>query len=76
LVDSTLLSPLPQDIDAVPEYEWSDWLALPESKGHVDVINRNIEKGLPCGSADFVTRLEIFAKRSLGYRPQGRPNKG
>ncbi|MDX2426869.1 MAG: transposase [Cycloclasticus sp.] len=76
LVDSSLLSPLPQEYKTVSSEEWSDWLALPESKETVEVVHRNTEKGLPCGSVDFIDRLERLAKRSLHYRPQGRPNKG
>jgi len=76
LVESTLLSPLPQEHKVVSPDEWSDWLAQAESKERVGVINRNIEKGLPCGSDDFIIRLEQLTKRTLHYRPQGRPNKG
>jgi hypothetical protein len=44
-----------------------------------DIIQRNIEKGLPCGSDNFIDGLERIAKRKLRYKPQGRPfkdNKG
>ncbi|MBL4886778.1 MAG: transposase [Planctomycetaceae bacterium] len=76
LADSALLTPLPQEYKPVSSEEWSDWLALPESKGIIDLINRNIEKGLPCGSDNFIARLEVLANRSLQYRPQGRPING
>ena len=76
LAESKLLIPLPQEYKSVSSEEWSSWLALPEIKGTVDIINRNIEKGLPCGSDSFIAQLELLSKRSLQYRPQGRPNKG
>jgi len=37
------------------------------------VIRRNIDKGLPCGSASFLKKMEKQAGRALQYRPQGRP---
>ena len=76
LAESKLLTPLPQEYKSVSSEEWSSWLALPEIKGTVDIINRNIEKGLPCGSDIFIAQLELLSKRPLQYRPQGRPNKG
>jgi len=75
-VGSTLLTPLPQEYKVVSPDEWSGWLALAESKERIGVISRNTEKGLPCGSEDFIIRLEQLTKRTLHYRPQGRPNKG
>ncbi len=36
-------------------------------------FTRNINKGLPCGSAKLVRRLEKLAGRMLTYRPRGRP---
>jgi len=42
------------------------------------LLRRNVEKGLPCGSEQFVASLEKLARRVLWFRPQGRPvnNKG
>ncbi|PCI69065.1 MAG: transposase [Piscirickettsiaceae bacterium] len=75
LTSSKVLTPLPQVFKPVSSEAWSDWLALPESKGTIDLINRHIEKGLPCGSDDFIAQLERLAKRPLRFRSQGRPNK-
>ncbi len=75
LQENTLLAPLLGSLKGIPQYEWSSWLALSENQGMVDIIQRNIEKGLPCGDDGFLDRLEAIAKRSLRYKPQGRPVK-
>jgi len=55
--------------------DWSGWLAEADDPGKLSVIRRNVEKGLPCGSDAFLKKLEKIAKRTLKYRPQGRPGK-
>ncbi|MDV6345699.1 hypothetical protein [Nitrosomonas sp. Is37] len=35
----------------------------------VDLLRRNIEKGLPCGEENFIRGLEKIADRLLRYRP-------
>ena len=76
LAGSTLLTPLPPEYKTVSSEEWSNWLAMPEGRETIAIINRNIEKGLPCGSNSFIAQLERLSKRPLQFRPQGRPNKG
>lgn len=74
-----LLETLPNSMGGISKEDWSDWLASPESKEVTDIIQRNIEKGLPCGNDNFIDKLERVAKRTLRYKPQGRPfkeNKG
>jgi len=74
-----LLASLPDVMGGISQEAWSEWLALSENQAMTDVIQRNIEKGLPCGSDTFIDKLEGVAKRSLRYKPQGRPfneNKG
>jgi len=61
---------------AVPLHEWSKWLSRPEKEGDINIIRRNVEKGLPCGSEYFIDHLETQTNRQLRYRPQGRPKKG
>jgi hypothetical protein len=51
-------------------------LVSPESNSVTDIIQRNVEKGLPCGNDNFIDKLERVAKRELRYKPQGRPFKG
>jgi len=75
LKQDDLLSSLPADF-AVIEQEWSQWLSLPEATQNIDILRRNIEKDLPCGSDGFIHTLETLTDRNLRYRPQGRPVKG
>jgi hypothetical protein len=42
----------------------------------IAVIRRNIEKGLPCGNEDFISKLEKATDRALTFKPVGRPKKG
>jgi putative transposase len=51
---------------------WSSWLAEADEPKDLEVLRRNVEKGLPCGTENFVRRLEKIAGRSLQYRPTGR----
>jgi len=53
--------------------DWSAWLAEGDEPEHLTVIRRNTDKGLPCGSASFLKKLEKQTGRVLQYRPQGRP---
>lgn len=53
--------------------DWSAWLAEGDESEEIQILRRNVEKGLPCGSASFVQKLGKRAGRGLEYRPQGRP---
>lgn len=75
LKEDSLLAALPASMNGVSQDEWSDWLTLRENTGVTNIIQRNIEKGLPCGDDAFIDSLETSAKRSLRYKPQGRPVK-
>jgi len=59
---------------AILEQEWSEWLALAGDEDSVNILRRNIEKGLPCGDDGFIGKLEKLSGRKLLYRPQGRPS--
>ncbi|RLA23028.1 MAG: transposase [Gammaproteobacteria bacterium] len=72
---SSLLAKLPISLNGVSQDKWAEWLSLVENSDVTNIIQRNIEKGLPCGSDNFIDQLEIVAKRSLRYKPQGRPSK-
>ena len=53
--------------------DWSAWLAEGDAPQQLEVLRRNVDKGLPCGSAKFIQRLEKLAGRTLQFRPRGRP---
>lgn len=53
--------------------DWSAWLAEGDDPNELALVRRNIEKGLPCGSDQFIRKLEKHIGRSLQFQPQGRP---
>ena len=55
--------------------DWSAWLAHGDEPQELEVLRRNADKGLPCGSEKFIHKLEKLTGRGLQYRPQGRPRK-
>ncbi len=55
--------------------DWSAWLAEGDAPQQIEVLRRNVEKGLPCGAEKFIGRLEALARRKLRARPPGRPRK-
>ena len=55
--------------------DWSSWLAEADNPQDLEVLRRNVEKGLPCGTDKFIQDLEKIAGRVLQYRPIGRPKK-
>jgi putative transposase len=55
--------------------DWTSWLSDGDEAEEMQVLRRNIEKGLPCGSESFVQKLGRQVGRLLEHRPQGRPQK-
>jgi putative transposase len=55
--------------------DWSAWLAEGDEPERLDILRRNVDKGLPCGAPAFVRKLEKLTGRALQYRPRGRPRK-
>ena len=53
--------------------DWSAWLGEGDEAEELAVLRRNVDEGLPCGSAAFIGRLEALADRPLRFRPIGRP---
>lgn len=68
VVDQRPRSPLFKGIN-----DWSKWLASGLPGEFVRLIRQNERQNLPCGSTEFVARLERIAGRSLTFRPQGKP---
>jgi hypothetical protein len=56
---------------SIPWYR-SSWLTEGDDLQKVEVLRRNITKGLPCGTHDIFKKLEMMAGRILHYRPHGR----
>ena len=55
--------------------DWSAWLAERDETEELQMLRRNVVKGLPCGSEGFVQKLGRQVGRLLEYRPQGRPKR-
>lgn len=55
--------------------DWSAWLTEGDEPVKLEVLRRNADKGLPCGSEKFIQKLEKLTGRALQYRPRGRPRK-
>jgi len=55
--------------------DWSAWLAEGDEANQLEILRRNVDKGLPCGSERFIRRLETLMGRNLACRPRGRPKK-
>jgi hypothetical protein len=53
----------------------SAWLAEGDEPQTLEILRRNVNKGLRCGSVKFVRRLERLSGRVLAYRPRGRPRE-
>ena len=53
--------------------DWSAWLAEGDEESEINLVRRNVERGLPCGSDSFVNKLSKQAGRNLDFRPRGRP---
>ncbi len=53
--------------------DWSAWLAEGDEPQALEVLRRNVERGLPCGAPKFIQKLERLTGRQLQYRPRGRP---
>jgi putative transposase len=55
--------------------DWAAWLGEGDEPQRLEILRRNVEKGLPCGSEKFIQKLEKLTGRALQYRPRGRPKK-
>jgi hypothetical protein len=55
--------------------DWSMWLGESGKEEEINILRRNTQKGLPCGGDSFIVEMEKKLKRSLRFRPPGRPRK-
>jgi hypothetical protein len=69
----TLSNELKQSNVSIRVDDWSSWLVAGENSTESALIKRNVIKGLPCGSEEFIRKLEVRAGKDLRFRPQGRP---
>lgn len=76
IAESGLLSKILSAYKPADTCEWGMYLARETPQEHIDILRRNVEKGLPCGKEQFIKNLETLTKRDLSYRPVGRPVKG
>lgn len=55
--------------------DWRKWLHESDNPEDSDMLRQNTQRGLPCGSESFVSKLEKLFDRSLSFRPRGRPKR-
>jgi putative transposase len=72
LEDERLVTHRELKIGVQPE-DWAGWLSQGDKPHEVKMLEKHVEKGLPCGEERFLKRLERKAGRSLRFRAQGRP---
>jgi len=66
-------TPFPGDVTSG---QWSQWLHSVTKREHMERIRRSTMTGRPCGSKDFITRLEEELDRILQPQKTGRkPNQ-
>jgi len=63
------------DIGVLPS-AYEDYLEQTVDQKSVEILQRNINKGLPCGSDKFVDKLGKLIGRDLSFKQIGRPKKG
>jgi putative transposase len=55
--------------------DWSAWLSEAERQEQLDRLRCHANKGLPCGSPEFIDQLERLTGYAIRNRPRGRPRK-
>jgi putative transposase len=51
---------------------WPEWLETHDEPECLELLRRRADKGLPCGSPDFIAHLERTTGRDFGERARGR----
>lgn len=52
-------------------HNWTDWLMAHDEPQSLDVLRRRVDRGLPCGSPEFIALLERTTGRDLQERRRG-----
>ena len=52
---------------------WSQWLAEPDQREQMTVLRQHVERGLPCGTKEFIRALELHVGQNLHPTARGRP---
>jgi putative transposase len=55
--------------------DWAEFLAEGDEPERIKTLRAHVQRGLPCGSAAFVRKLERQTGAVLHPRPRGRPRK-
>jgi putative transposase len=55
--------------------DWSRWLAIAEDSSQLENLRRGVNQGRPCGSPEFVAKLEAATGHCLRPGINGRPRK-
>lgn len=69
----TIITPLRQFSVLADIADWSRWLGEGIAEDVIQTIRRNASQNLPCGSQEFVSRIESAVGHSLQFRQRGRP---
>lgn len=59
----------------VDQVQYVDYLNQGNNQENIDILRRNINKGLPCGSDNFIINLSKMLGRDLSFKHIGRPKK-
>ncbi|MDC9727119.1 MAG: transposase [Candidatus Thioglobus sp.] len=60
----------------VEQSTYLDYLQECVDDDSVNIIRRNVNKGLPCGGKNFIDKLSKSIGRDLSFKQIGRPKKG
>ncbi|KAF3980130.1 MAG: hypothetical protein HFP76_00735, partial [Methylococcales symbiont of Iophon sp. n. MRB-2018] len=60
----------------VLQNEYQDYLQSMIRQKHIEILQRNTHKGLPCGGDNFIKNLSDKIGRDLSFKGVGRPKKG
>ena len=59
----------------IKHQEYKSYLQSLLGEKHIEILQRNTHKGLPCGNDDFIAKLGNKIGKNLSFRGIGRPKK-